>query len=137
MGDFVRGETGMIIGTIDKDISSAKNIELWINTFGETFVHNKGELSFIAVDNGKTRVGYQMPQRESLSCCEDYIAVQLRWVLNDGTVGATKRKLLAIDRSDWDNLISQDPYAVYDACGIGRITEPEISTMIVTEDSKS
>lgn len=137
MGDFVRGETNTIIGTVDKDISSASNIELWINTFNETFVHNKGEFAFTSVTGGKTIVGYKMSQNESLSCCEDYISVQLRWIMNDGTVGATKRKLLSVDRSDWDNVMSADVNSgsAYDNSNIDRITEPEILTMIITEDS--
>lgn len=138
MGDFVRGETNTIIGTVNKDISSASNIEMWINTFNETFVKNKGEFAFTSVTGGKTIVGYKMSQEESLSCCEDYISVQLRWIMSDGTVGATKRKLLSIDSADWDNRIPSDVNSgsAYNQSGIDRITEPEISTMIATEDRK-
>lgn len=138
MGDFVRGETNTIIGTVNKDISAARNIEMWINTFNETFVRNKGEFAFTSVTGGKTIVGYKMSQEESLSCCEDYISVQLRWIMADGTVGATKRKLMSIDRADWDNRISSDvdSGSGYNQTGIDRISEPEIMTMIITEDNK-
>lgn len=136
MGAFVRGATDTIIGTVDKDISGSSNIELWIDTFNETFKHNKDDLTFVSVVDGKTLVGYQMSQYESLSCCEDYISVQVRWTDSSGTVGATKRKLMAVDSSQWDNAIPLTPAddTDDDYLGIDRITEPEISTMITEED---
>ena len=135
MGDFVRGATDTIIGSVDGDISSSSNIELWIDTFNETFKHNRESLSFVSVSGGKTLIGYKLTQQESLSCCQDYIYVQVRWIDSGGNVGATKRKLLSVDNSEWNDIIpltpSQDESGDLD--NIERITEPEILAMITTE----
>ena len=139
MGSFVRGATDTLIGSVRGDIRESSNIELWINTFNETFRHNKEDFSFISVVDGETHIGYQLTQEESLSCCEDYISIQVRWTDSGGNVGATKRKLIAVDSSEWDSIIPVTPSADTDdeVIGVDRITEPEISTMIRTEDAKS
>lgn len=135
MGQFVRGSTDTIIGKIKGDISGSTNIELWINTFNEIFKHNKEELLFISVVDGYTFVGYKLTQIESLSCCEDYISVQVRWTDANGSVSATKRKLMAVDSAEWDSVIPRTPSEDTDTtiCNVGRILENEISNMIRTE----
>ena len=110
MGQFVRGSTDTIIGTVYKDISDASNIELWIDTFNEIFRRDMNHLT-IAVQDDKTYVGYKMTQKESLSCCEDYVVVQLRWTYEDGTVVSTQKEVVSVDSSVWDQEINTDPDA--------------------------
>ena len=143
MGDFVRGSTVTLIGAVNMDITDAQNIELWIDTFNETYKKNRNNFSFVSYADGRTLVGYQLTQEESLSCCEDYIAIQLRWTDSSGYVYGTKRKLLAVDSAEWDIEMPASPtnddisfsgyYTNNYGDQIGRITEYDISAMIARE----
>lgn len=101
---IIQGVTETITATVNQDITNAANVELWINTFSQTFVKNKGDLDLAAL-NGVTTVSYKLTQEESLSMCEDYVSLQLRWIFDDGTVDASDRQIIPVTRSEWQNAI--------------------------------
>ena len=138
MDEFVRGTTSIIEITVDDDIRTSGNIEMWINTFNEVIRHERDDLTYVRFVDGVTKVGYKLTQKESLSCTEDYISVQLRWTSDTGNVEATKKKYMVINDADWDGRIGLEPDYDDDPTyeEITRITENEILNMIRTQDSQ-
>lgn len=131
MNEFIRGTTDTITLVVDGDISNAANIELWIDTFSELIRRSKDSLT-ISASNGQTVVSYKMNQYDSLSCCEDYIAVQLRWIDNSGNVGAIKKEYIPVIDAEWGEAIptEQGTYGDEAVFGVDRIPEDDILDML-------